>query len=569
VPNGFLRPLSRIQPTWIMPQLFTCSRVRNLLLAWTVWLVGTAFHAANSPGPHQLWLYCPTNLLVDGNVDKLEVLWRRAAKVGYSHVLLGDTKFCVLENMPERYFHNVERVKKLAAELKIEIVPGVFPIGWSNALLAHDPNLAEGLPVRDALFVIHGGEARLQADPPVALPDSFSDLKRWGWHDDFVTSDGNAAKIADPAGRVGRVVKTVKVSPFRQYHISVRIKTQDFHGVPEVKVLAGDHALEYNDLGVKPTQDWTTHHTVFNSLEHRELNIYFGCWDGGKGSLWYAEPKLEEVGLLNVLRRPGAPLTVRRYGDPEAKVLEEGRDFERVVDPRLGNSPWAGEYDVWHEPPTVHTKLPDGTRLRVSYYHPMIIYGGSVMIALSEPRTMELLRDHARRVHTGFGAKSYFMEHDEIRLFNWDAASERRHLDAGQVLAANVKACTQILRDLNPSGLIYVWSDMFDPHHNAMKDYYLVHGSLASSWEGLDPSINIANWNFDHRDESLKFFAKRGHRQLIAGYYDSPPENITKWLDSAAKSGSVDAVMYTTWQGNYTDIERFAEIVKRHPWWTK
>ena len=25
--------------------------------------------------------------------------------------------------------------------------------------------------------------------------------------------------------------------------------------------------------------------------------------------------------------------------------------------------------------------------------------------------------------------------------------------------------------------------------------------------------------------------------------------------------------MYTTWQGNYRDIERFAEIVKRHPWW--
>jgi hypothetical protein len=115
---------------------------------------------------------------------------------------------------------------------------------------------------------------------------------------------------------------------------------------------------------------------------------------------------------------------VRRDGDQEAKVLEEGRDFERVVDPRLGNNPWAGEYDVWHEPPTVHTKLPDGTRLRVSYYHPMIIYGGSVMIALSEPRTMELLRDHARRVHTGFGAKSYFMEHDEIRLFNWEDASE-------------------------------------------------------------------------------------------------------------------------------------------------
>ena len=192
----------------------------------------------------------------------------------------------------------------------------------------------------------------------------------------------------------------------------------------------------------------------------------------------------------------------------------------------------------------------------------MIIYGGSVMIALSEPRTMELLRDQANRVHAAFGAKSYFMEHDEIRIFNWDAASERRHLDAGAVLAANVKACTKILRDINPRGQIYVWSDMFDPHHNAVKDYYLVHGSLVGSWEGLDPSVNIANWNFDHRDESLKFFAGRGHHQLIAGYYDSPLDNLTKWLDSAAKSQNVDAVMYTTWQGNYSQIERFAEAVK-------
>jgi hypothetical protein len=552
-----------------MTRLFTCSAVVTFFLVSVFGFKGAHADAADSPRQRQLWLYCPTNLLVDDNVDKLDALWRRAAKVGYSHVLLGDTKFCVLENMPERYFHNVERVKKLAAELKLEIVPGVFPIGWSNALLAHDPNLAEGLPVRDALFVVHGGEARVQAEPPVALPDSFGDLKRWGWHDDFVTSDGNAAKIADPTGRVARVVKTVKVSPFRQYHISVRIKSQDFHGVPEVKLLAGDHALEYNDLGVKPTQDWTTHHTVFNSLDHREVNIYFGCWDGGKGTVWYSEPKLEEVGLLNVLRRPGAPLTVRRDDEPADKMLVEGRDFDHIADPHLGNNPWQGEYDVWHEPPTIHTKLPDGTRLRVSYYHPMIIYGGSVMIAVSEPRTMELLRDHARRVHAAFGAKSYFMEHDEIRLFNWDAASEQRHLDAGQVLAANVKACTQILRDLNPQGQIYVWSDMFDPHHNAVKDYYLVHGSLVGSWEGLDPAVNIANWNFGHRDESLRFFADRGHRQLIAGYYDNPLDDLTKWLDSAVKAGDVDAVMYTTWQGNYSDIERFAEIVKRHAWWKR
>jgi hypothetical protein len=515
----------------------------------------------------QLWIYCPTNLLVNENVDRLEALWRRAAKAGYTHVLLGDTKFSRLEDMPKEYYRNVERVKKIAAELTLELVPGVFPIGWSNALLGHDPNLAEGLPVRDALFVVKGGEARVQADPPVRLPESFADLKKWNFHDDCVSSDGNAAKMTDPNGRVSRVITSVKVAPFRQYHISARIKTQDFHGTPEIKVIGGNRTLNYYDLGVQSTQDWATFQTVFNSLDHSEVNVYFGSWNGGKGVVWYAEPKLEEAGLVNVLRRPGAPLVVRRDGDLASKPLVEGRDFDHVADPNLGNKPWAGEYELWHEPPTIHTKLPDGIRLRVSYYHPMIIYRGSVMIALSEPKTMELLRDQARRVHEAFGATAYFMEHDEIRLFNWDAASERRHLDAFAVLAANVKACTEILRDLNPHGEIYVWSDMFDPHHNAVKDYYLVRGSLVGSWEGLDPSVNITNWNFDHRNESLKFFAGRGHHQLIAGYYDSPLENLTKWLDSAVESKNIDGVIYTTWQGNFSDLEHFAETAKRHRWW--
>ncbi len=526
----------------------------------------TQSFAAEPVATKQIWLYSPTNLLVDENIDKLDSLWRRAAKAGYTHIYLTDTKFNSLQNMPKSYFKNVERVKRLAAELHLELVPGVFPIGWSNALLHNDPNLAEALPVKDALFVVKNGEARLVADPPVSLP-STTDLKRWSWKDDWVQADAGAARLSEPKGRVGRLVQTVKVTPFRQYHISVRIKTRDFRGHPEVKVLADDQALNYNDLDVKPTQDWTVHHTVFNSLTHDKVNIYFGCWDGRSGSLWYADAKLEEVGLVNVVRRPGAPLTVRRDEDSPDKLLVEGRDFEPVADPKMGQVPYQGEYEVWHEGPPIRTSLPDGTRLRVSYYHPMIIYGGSVMIALSEPKTLELLRDSARRVNAAFGAKAYFMEHDEIRIFNWDKASLDRHLDAGALLADNVRACTKILHDVAPDARLYIWSDMFDPTHNAVKNYYLVRGSIVGSWEGVDPSITMADWGYDKRDESLKFFAGRGHHLLIAAYYDAPLENTRKWLDSAQKVPGVDAVMYTTWQNNFSDIERFAETVKQHPWY--
>ncbi len=123
------------------------------------------------------------------------------------------------------------------------------------------------------------------------------------------------------------------------------------------------------------------------------------------------------------------------------------------------------------------------------------------------------------------------MAHDEIRTLNWDQSCASLKLDAGPLLADQVKRCTGWLAGSE----VYVWSDMFDPFHNAHGNYYLVRGDLTGSWEGLSPSVTIVNWNFDKRDESLKFFADRGHRQVIAGYYDAPPEQVKEWLDSASK----------------------------------
>lgn len=504
------------------------------------------------------WLYCSQNLWVDKNVDNLDALFQRAAKAGYTHVLLADSKFAKLGDMDARYFRNVERLKKLAAELKLEIVPAVFPVGYSNDILWHDPNLIEALPVRNALFVVRSGVGLLEPESPVALKEGdFSDLKKWDWKDDNVTADNGAARMSDLKGANARIVQKLKLQPFRQYHLAVRVKTQDFRGKPEAKVLAGNQALDFNDLGVKPTQDWTTHHVVFNSLTHTQASLYLGCWGGSTGSLWWDDATLQEAGLVNRVRRPGAPLVVKtEAGNP----LVEGRDYEALKDPKMGVRTWKGSYDVWHEPPPFKTSQPDGTRLRVSYYHAVTVNDDQAMICPSEPRTVELLRDQARRVHAAWGAKGYMMSHDEIRVLNWCDACQRRGLDAGAVLAENVRTCVNILREVNPGGRIYVWSDMFDPHHNAHQDYYLVRGDLTGSWEGLDKDVILVPWNFARRAQSLKFFAERGHRQVIAGYYDAKPERVREWLEAAKPFPGVVGVMYTTWQHKYGDLERFAEL---------
>ena len=106
--------------------------------------------------------------------------------------------------------------------------------------------------------------------------------------------------------------------------------------------------------------------------------------------------------------------------------------------------------------------------------------------------------------------------------------------------------------------------DMFDPFHNAVKGpYYLVNGPWTGAWEGLDKDVVVMNWNHDKRKESLKFFADRGHKQIIAGYYDDPSLRSTReWLESTGDEKSVIGYMYTTWQRDYSQMEAFAKLIK-------
>ena len=107
-----------------------------------------------------------------------------------------------------------------------------------------------------------------------------------------------------------------------------------------------------------------------------------------------------------------------------------------------------------------------------------------------------------------------------------------------------------------------VWSDMFDPTHNAVDSYYLVNGSLKGSWEGLDKSMTIMNWNGGKLAESAKFFADRGHKQVIAGYYDV--DDLSGFTDWDAKAKGIPGVigfMYTTWQQKYGLLDEYGKAM--------
>ena len=341
------------------------------------------------------------------------------------------------------------------------------------------------------------------------------------------------------------------------------MKATNFVVAPQVEVIGSDGVvLNYNYLGVQPTQGWTTHHAVFNSLTNTTVNVYFGVWGGTTGSLWWDNALIEEVAFLNLVRRPGAPLSISVEG---GAPLVEGTDFATLSDPLMGTVPYAGVYDVYHTPPALQVSLTNGARLRASWFHAVTVYDDQAMICPSEPATVALLRDQAQRMQAAWGTRGYFMSHDEIRVFNWCPACQARGMDAGSMLADNVSTCAAILRQVNPGGRIYVWSDMFDPNHNAHANYYLARGNFTNSWSGLDSDIIVVPWYYNQRAASLQFFAGLGNRQLIAGYYDSAPTLVTNWLNAARPYAGICGVMYTTWEENYSDLETFEQLLAGYP----
>src|SRR5262249_313677 len=159
---------------------------------------------------------------------------------------------------------------------------------------------------------------------------------------------------------------------------------------------------------VKKTQEKTVHHAVFNTMEFEEVSLYFGAWGVSRGELWIGDVKFEEAPLLNVVRRDGAPLEIRRVdGGKPGPPLTPAREFEKAAAPTMGCGSWPGAYEVWHEPPALRAKLPDGTKLLVSYHHAITVGTGQVMICPSEKKTVELLKDEAARIKKAFGNKAW------------------------------------------------------------------------------------------------------------------------------------------------------------------
>ncbi|MGA2748632.1 MAG: carbohydrate binding domain-containing protein [Verrucomicrobiota bacterium] len=541
--------------------LLMCGLMSSAFAAW-----GEAIGAPVSTSPEssrleKRWLFFWRDMTDPREVEAMIARFPAAKDSGYNGVVFS----C-----------NVARSK--AADLKqaaqrngLELVAVVM--GG-----ARDHNYVEGVPAKDALFVARSGWAALQPDNPTRLHNGdFEDVTEnhfngWMFQDDegvttFASHDGvRSGKTCLRMENIGRnqdhhcrLAQQISLQPYRQYRISFWVKTENLSPADaEVKVLAPGtgQAISFQTFHVESTQDWKCYDLVFNSLAHDKAIFYLGSWSGNGGKLWWDELRISEIGLVNVLRRPGCPVTVR---GEDAVVYEEGRDYERIEDPLL--NPW----QAWHEPPLIKltpaSRIREGARLRVSYYHPIIVYEDRVNVCLSEPRVFADWEGEVKDANDLFHPAAYLMSHDELRVMNQCALCRSKGMTAGELLAWNVRQSAGIIRKIRPDAEIWVWSDMFDPMHNAVDHYYAVNGSLAGSWKGLDKGIGIVNWHGGLKGKNCPFFADLGLRQILSGYYDSDEDGaaIAEWLRNTKDVPGIVGAMYTTWENKYGAMQPWAK----------
>lgn len=525
--------------------------------------------------PEHRWFYVQTNLLPNENVERLLGVMDRATKVGYNGMVLADSKIETLDRVPDGYTANVKRVRDAAKHLKIELIPSVLGLGWASGMLSHNPNLIEAQPMRGVEFRFQGLVAR--PVPTIRLTNgdlaegAGDRLKGWDLQDGPGVSSFREASPKGPAVRMEafrkgneggncRLSQPVDVKPWHQYRMEAWVKSVDLDGSNEVRLTALDpsgKALTHQDIGLGRTEEWRHVSVVFNSQANAKVRLYWGIWDGHGGKLWWSGLRVEDAGLLNVVRRPLAPL---RVAGPSG-LLAEGKDFERVEDPLLGVRPWAGEYTSDQDPPLLRRKpggaIRDGDMVTVDAYHAVTTDVGKASICVAEPETRRIEERELADVARVFVPDGLLLSADEVRVANWSAGSERT--TPGALYAGEIAQEATLARRAVPGARLCVWSDMFDPAHNAHADYYLSNGTWEGSWKGLPKDALVLNWNYGGRAKSLPFFASLGMKQVLAGYYDGNVDDIRTWLADARGIKGIAGVMYTTWQNDYSKLEAFAK----------
>jgi hypothetical protein len=501
----------------------------------------------------QRWNSVGGDFTTDEGTTKFIALMKQSKTDGCTHILVGDGRF-FRDDMKPAYFQNIAKVKAAAKEMNLALVPSVYHIGYGSHYFGPDGNIAAGLPVKNMVFVVKDGKAN---------PDMAQAL--------------DASKMAIDGGNLAG---SFAVKPFTSYRISFLTTGPAAAGEDREDVLHVTSAKRWHNR-TNPTftkqGDKLLVQTIFNTLDAEKITVTI------KGGDKVSDVKIVPAGSLLIVRRKLVPLTVT--SEDGKTTYEEGKDFKPLFDPIVNVKPFPGEFPLDHEAVpielTADSKIKDGQKLLVSFWHTQRIYNDQDTCSMEDPVVFDLMeRDIKNGVKAwGEDVDGWFLGYDEIRLGGWEPQPDGKDRTPGQELAEHFKKGYDLVKKYSPKAQIYTWSDMFTPFHNAGKgkdpskneNYYLVKGNWYGSWELLPKDVIILNWHAP-KPEGITFFSDKGHKQVLCGFYDATAtadmkKNIDHWMTVSKGAPGILGFMYTTFGNNYKSMDEYFKLVDTYAEW--
>ncbi|MDD2599284.1 MAG: hypothetical protein PHO37_08680 [Kiritimatiellae bacterium] len=507
-------------------------------------------------------------------VDEIKALIRTAAGHGLNGMVLSSFGLDSITRWKESDLALLQEVEACCIENQIELIPTGLSAGYGGGALGHDRNLAAALPAALSLKARAGKIVPVVETNLLVNGDleehSNNRFKGFAFHDepgkvsfaDTLAASGKSSIRFENYGSIqlghGRLCQRVAVKPGRAYRLAFKLKTENVQPLSGLKamVLADGRSLTSLQPDVKSTQEWSAVNLDFINSNATEVMLYAGIWEGREGRFWIDDLRFYEFGdLSDIVRRAGAPLTLKS-SDREMS-FEEGRDF----------SPIRCLRQLAHVSIPSKSAVRDGESLELNCYKiPAVVHswGRQESLCMSNPALYECWRAEMQKLSQVIKFKRFLLAMDEIRNGGGCLTCRDSGLSMAQILGRCVTRQQAIFKAIDPEIEVMIWSDMLDPAHNAVNNYYGVVGDFTGSWKYIPADMTIVCWYHKIRDESLTFFSGLGFRTYGAAYYDaSDLTNSAEWLTSLKKTPKAQGIMYTTWERKYQLLPAFGDLVSQ------
>jgi hypothetical protein len=468
----------------------------------------------------------------------------------------------------------LQSIHDLCQRQFIDLVPLLISFGHGGDIMRLNPNIAEGISVRQHFQV---KDWQVQS-PDVVTPDlnvinpgfeSYSNHNAKGWSQEhpgvtsFIDTEdphagGACLRMTCDAGQVF-VYQDVDCLPGKKYDGTCYLKTENIVGGGAYVVVHGitkddrSEGLVARSSKTRGARDWQAITFSFSSQDYQRLRIYL-CLEGQTGSAWFDDVEIKGVqgpnDLDNVMITKAAPLVVQ--DETGAITYLEGRDYE------YDNSLLYYPYQVGnrlHITIKPEGKINDGDTLLLSYTRAALTTGAYIDTCCpSEPAYYEIMRSAIQSSIKHLEPKYIHVGHDELSVLNRDRRCTERHVENRELFAFEVEKLLSFVQEADPKTRMMMWGDSMSPFHDPEHIWNPDLG-LANAAELIPRQVIVCIWWYDWPDtqnrieNTLTYYLNLGFDVTGSPWYD--PNNAYQWAASlynhAQDNSQVLGAIYTCW----------------------